>query len=107
MDWVHLLGDLSGRTKVKSGLIEISPGVDQIESVKRSKKRRGEKEEGAELDFAKTFLLLFEDAALLQRRAEKMSEALHGFCLGSWLECTAVRTKLAAECKIVQPIAVQ
>ena len=103
MDWVHLLGHLSGRTKVKSGLIEISPGVDQIESVKRSKKRRGEKEEGSELDFAKTFLLLFEDAALLQRRAEKMSEALHG----SWLECTAVRTKLAAECKIVQPIAVQ
>ena len=48
----------------------------------------------AELDFAKTFLLLFEDAALLQRRAEKMSEALHGFCLDSWLECTAVRIKL-------------
>ena len=70
-------------------------------------KKRRRRWEKAELDFAKAFLLLFEDAALLQRRAEKMSEALHGFCLSSWLECTAVRTKLAAECKIVQPIAVQ
>ena len=53
-------------------------------------KKRRRRREKAELDFAKAFLLLFEDAALLQRRAEKMSEAFHGFCLlHSCLECTS------------------
>ena len=91
MDWVHLLGHLLGRTKAKSGLIEIFLDVDQLQSVKRGLRREGggEEEGKAELDFAKAFLVLFEDAALPQRRAEKMSEALHGFCLlHSCLECT-------------------
>ena len=56
MDWVHLLGHLLVRTKVKSGLIEIFLEVYQLKVWKERSGGGGK----AELDFAKWFLLLFE-----------------------------------------------
>ena len=101
MDWVHLLGHLSGRTKVKSGLIEIFLAVDELKAWKGVRREEKEEEEGGRTGFCKNIF------APLWRRSvatEEGGENVWGLArlLPELLAGMQCRQDQAAECKTVQ-----